>query len=204
MSNIVNVRGIVAAETDYNENDKMLTVISAENGKMSVSAKGAKKPNSRFLSCAQLFCYSDMTLYCGKNGVYTLSECSLINSFYDLRNDYDVLVDAVDISKLALKVSQEECEDPELMRLLLNTLYFLAKGEKDRNLLKCIFKIRLVYEQGFLDTENVDLNTAFGKAVKHIAGSDMKKLFSFTVSDEVVKELKAYAEKAVNGMLECV
>ena len=122
----------------------MLTVLTAEHGKISVSAKGAKKTNGRFLAVSQQFCYSSMQLYEGKNSIYTLSDARLINSFYDLRKDLDTVFTAGEIAKLTLKVSQPEFGDNDLMRLLLNTLYFLSKGEKNRELLAVIFKIRLV------------------------------------------------------------
>ena len=51
---------LVLKETPYKEADKMLTVISDEQGKITVLAKGAKKAGSRFLAAASGFAYSDM------------------------------------------------------------------------------------------------------------------------------------------------
>ena len=56
MSSIIKCDGIVLAEHPYGEFDKMLTVLTAENGKISVSAKGAKKTTGRFIACSQTFC----------------------------------------------------------------------------------------------------------------------------------------------------
>jgi DNA repair protein RecO (recombination protein O) len=203
MSSIIKCDGIVLAEHPYGEFDKMLTVLTAENGKISVSAKGAKKTTGRFLACSQTFCYSSMQLYQGRNGIYTLSDAQLKNSFYNLRNDYDRLMTASEIAKLTMKVAQPEASDSELMRLVLNTLYFLSKGEKSRQLLSAIFKLRLVSEQGFFDdTEYVKLGTE--AAVSHICLSPMEKLFSFNVSEEVLEELSRIGELMVSKMLNSI
>jgi DNA repair protein RecO (recombination protein O) len=203
MSNIIRCDGIVLAENIYGEFDKMLTVLTAEHGKISVSAKGAKKTNGRFLAVAQQFCYSSMQLYEGKNGIYTLSDARLINSFYDLRKDLDTVFIAGEIVKLALKVSQPEYGDNDLMRLLLNTLYFLSKGEKNRELLSSIFKIRLVSDQGFFDdTEYLSAGTE--ASVSHICLSPMEKLFSFEVSENVLEELVRIADYVVSKMLNAI
>lgn len=203
MSNIIKCNGIVLAENVYGEHDKMLTVLTAEHGKISVSAKGAKKPNGKFLACSQMFCYSTMQLYCGRGGIYTLSDAVLINSFYNLRNDLDTLITASAIVKLTLKVSQNEYSDPGLMRLLLNTLYFLSSYSKPRELLECIFKLRLVSDQGFFDDNEYKAHGT-AAAVSHICLAPMEKLFSFNVSDNVLKELKILADKCVSDMLDAV
>ena len=203
MSNIIRCDGIVLAENIYGEFDKMLTVLTAEHGKISVSAKGAKKTNGRFLAVSQQFCYSSMQLYEGKNSIYTLSDARLINSFYDLRKDLDTVFTAGEIAKLTLKVSQPEFGDNDLMRLLLNTLYFLSKGEKNRELLAVIFKIRLVSDQGFFDdTEYLSAGTE--ASVSHICLSPMEKLFSFEVSEPVLEELKKIADYVVSKMLNAI
>ena len=203
MSKIIKCDGIVLAEHPYGEYDKMLTVLTAENGKINVSAKGAKKTSGRFLACSQMFCLSTMQLYSARNGIYTLSDATLKNSFYNLRSDLDVLMIASGIAKLALRVAQEEFSDADLMRLVLNTLYFLSKREKNERLLDSIFKIRLVYDQGFFDeTEYKTGGTE--AAVTHICTAPMEKLFAFNVSEGVLKELAEVAELSLSQMFNAI
>lgn len=193
---IVKCKAVIVSETTYNENDKMLTAISDEFGKISISVRGAKKPNSRFLAISQLFCYSEMELREGKNGIYTLSDATLISSFYDLRTDLDVLTFAQNISKIAQKVSQEELPDNDLMRLFLNTLFALDKRLKDPNLIMSIFVIRLVFDQGLLPEFSIKL-PATNQALNYIISADFSKLFLFSVSDSVLAELKSIEQKAL-------
>ena len=203
MSELVKCNGIVLAEHPYGEYDKMLTVLTAENGKITVSAKGAKRTTGRFLACSQIFCYSTMQLFRGRSEIYTLNDASLINSFYGLRSDLDRLLAASRIAKLTTQVAQSEFGDDALMRLLLNTLHFLSKGERDTGLLECIFKIRMVSDQGFFDDgEYREKGTE--SAVLHICTSPMEKLFSFKVSEEVLAELREISDISIKRMFEAL
>ncbi len=200
MSETVKCKAIVLSVADYNENDRMLTAVSDEFGKISISVRGAKKPNSRFVAVCQQFCYSEMELRSSKNGIYTLCEAELINSFYNLRNDLDVLTVSNEIAKTVLKVSQEELPDVDLLRLLLNTLYVLCREKPEIRLIKSIFNIRLVFDQGYLNEPHVRQNATF-LAIEHIIRSDFKNLFSFGVSPEVLNELEGFSEKCIFNLL---
>ncbi|MBQ8164493.1 MAG: DNA repair protein RecO [Clostridia bacterium] len=199
--NIVHVKAIVLKEAQLRENDKMLTCFSDKFGKISVSVRGAKKIGSKFTAVAQLFCYSDMELYCGKKGIYTLKDAQLIESFYDLRNDLDRLTVAGKILKLAYRVTQEELEDEESLRLLLNSLFYLSRGELSEDLIYCIYRMRLVAVQGYFPNVTCKF---FGteQAMEHICEAPMEKLFKFSVSDEVMGELEAICDKLVKEMIE--
>ena len=184
ISNTVHVKGIVIAENQLRENDKMLTVFSDKHGKISVSARGAKKSGSRFTATTQLFCYSDMELYCGKSHIYTLKDAQLLESFYDLRTDIDRLTVAGNIIKLTSRVIQEELADEETLRLLLNTLFFLSRGDRiSPELLHCIYRMRLVYLQGYFPSVKYKLSGT-ERAAEHICTAPIEKLFSFSVSKD--------------------
>lgn len=142
-----------------------------------------------------------MQLTQSKNGIYNLCESELIESFYGLRNDLDYLMAANAISKKVLKISQEELSDPQLLRLLLNTLFILSDLKHKISLVTAAFDIRAVFDQGYLKTpENCKAGTSI--AINYIINSDYKKLFSFDVSDEVLKELCKIAEKQMNYLLQ--
>lgn len=72
--------GIVLKEMPLGEADKLLTVFSREQGRISVVAKGAKKPGSRFLAAASAFAYSDMELVKGRS-MYVLRNANIISPF---------------------------------------------------------------------------------------------------------------------------
>ena len=216
MGQRVKCNALVLSSNSYGETSKMLTALTDKFGKISVSAKGAAKQSGPFLSCTQVFCYSSMELSEGRNGVYTLCECELINSFYALREDLDVLYAAYDIEKAVRTVSQEEYPDENLLRLALNTLYYLCtlseKAKKDENVsktilqriefVKSIFYIRLSSDQGFFELPEKFEDEACEKAVLHITECDLKELFAFTISPRAQEELSDVAERAKTAVLD--
>ena len=56
MANI-KINGIVIAENNMGDYDKMLTVLTPNFGKISCVAKGARRPQSALLAGTQLFCF---------------------------------------------------------------------------------------------------------------------------------------------------
>ena len=62
--------GLILRETETKETDKILTVLTAEMGKIPVIARGARRKNSRLAAACQLFAWSEMTLYKRGNWYY--------------------------------------------------------------------------------------------------------------------------------------
>lgn len=83
--NILTFPALVIRECDYGENDKLLTLLTAEHGKITVCAKGAKSLRNKNMVCSQLLCYSEFTVK-ERGGYYTLSEASLIEQFFGLED----------------------------------------------------------------------------------------------------------------------
>ena len=55
------IRGLVLRTVDVGDYDCVLTLLTAQEGKISVFARGAKRPKSPFLAVSQLFCCADYT-----------------------------------------------------------------------------------------------------------------------------------------------
>ncbi len=189
------MKGIVLREMPLGEADKLLTVFSGEQGRISVVAKGAKKPGSRFLAAASVFAYSDMELIKGRS-LYVLRGAEILSSFYGLREDLDILTGASEIARITLKVIQEELPDPETLDLLLKALSFLEQKKRSPRLVEAVFFIRLLSIQGMItDLQAMDpfrtLNLQSGTraAYDYICTAPQNKLFAFHVSPEVEQEL---------------
>ncbi len=56
-------KGLILRETPYKEADVMLSVLTECGGKLSVLARGAKRKSSRMSAAVQLLTYSEFTLY---------------------------------------------------------------------------------------------------------------------------------------------
>ena len=154
---LTKVKGIVIKETSYKDNDKIITILSDELGKVSVMAKGAKKTNSPNLASSQYLVYSEFILYKSTNHYY-INSSEVINMFYNLRIDFEKLQLAFELTKLVFSVTDENQDTSQVLKLLLNTLYVIDKLDKDVKLVTSIFKIKLLDILGFtprLDVCNI-------------------------------------------------
>ncbi len=142
------VKGIVIKEVQYKENDKIVTIMTDKLGKISCIAKGAKKNNSPLLSTSQFLVYSEFLLYKGTN-FYHINSAEMIESFYNLRIDYDKLERAFDVSKLLNKLAYEEDEETGILSLFLNTLYIIENKDKPFDLVRNTFLLKLLCLLGY-------------------------------------------------------
>ena len=140
--------GLVLRETETKESDKILNVLTAELGKISVIARGARRKNSRTAAAAQFLAYSEMTLY-QRGNWYMLDEASSRELFSGLRQDVELLSLGAYLAELTEAVTAEGNECGDVLRLLLNALYALSYLKKPPLLVKAAFEWRLMSLSGF-------------------------------------------------------
>lgn len=145
---ITKINGIVLSENNMGDYDKMLTMLTPNFGKISCSAKGARKPNSSLLAGTQMFCFGEYLVYKGTS-TYHINSCETIEMFYKIRTDLEKLKYAIHIDKIILDVTEENENCYNILQLLLNTLYTIAETEKNLDLILSIFKMRLLCILGF-------------------------------------------------------
>ncbi len=144
----IKVNGIILSESNMGDYDKMLTMLTPNLGKISCSAKGARKPKSSLLAGTQLFCFAEYLMYQGTS-TYHINSCETIEMFYKIRTDLDKLKYAIHIDKIIMDVTDENENCFNILQLLLNTLYTISETDKDLELTLSIFKLRLLCILGF-------------------------------------------------------
>lgn len=142
------MHGLILRETETKETDKILTVLTAETGKISVIARGARRKNSRLAAACRLFAWSEMTLY-RRGSWYYLDAADPTELFEGLAEDLVRFSLGAYLCELTEFVAGEDTPATELLRLLLNGLYALAKLGKDPAVVKPAFTFRLLALAGF-------------------------------------------------------
>ena len=141
-------RGIVLRATETKETDKILTLLTAERGKLSVIARGVRRKSCRYAACAQPLAWSEWTLY-QKGEWYYANEGSTLELFDGLRSDLDAMALGFYFAELTGSVTSEETAAPELLRHLLNGLYALSSLQKPPELVKPAFELKLLALAGY-------------------------------------------------------
>ena len=142
------IRGIVLRSVDTREADKILTVLTGEQGKLAVVAKGARSRRSRVTASTQFLAYSEMTLT-ERRGWQILSEANTIELFSGVREDLERLSLASYFAELTDAVTYEDLPAGEILPLLLNALYALGTLHYPPAVVKPAFEVKLMALSGF-------------------------------------------------------
>jgi DNA repair protein RecO (recombination protein O) len=149
MITMTTVEGIVLKERSVGEQDKFIDILTGENGVLEVSVKGAKKINGKSGSSAQLLAYSRFCI--DKRGKYLyLNSAEPIHIFYGLRESLSKISLASYFAEVMRFCIKPEAQNKDIMRLMLNCLYYLEKEERSESFLKAVFELRLMSEIGYM------------------------------------------------------
>ena len=210
--------GIVIREQVKGESNKQIVVLAKGLGRVILSARGARKANSRLLAATQLFCYADFVVYEGK-GFYSVNQAELQKSFYDLRTDIDKFSEAMYLTELVDRSCPAGMEQDEVLELLYYAFSVMEKGTLPPKLISRIFELKLLQINGLFAPEechicgksegdiyfdgrlgaffceehrtgnSIFVYDAVRKAFAHVLSKDGKAVFGFNLSDEVLEQL---------------
>ncbi len=141
--------GLVIRECSVGESDKLITVLTAENGKILISAKGVRSKKSKNTALCRLFTYANFEYY-EKNGRYWLADGLVSDSFFGLGNDIEALALASYVVDLVNEISGENSSDELLLRATLNTLYAIQNKLRPYEQIKGAFEFFAAAHSGFL------------------------------------------------------
>lgn len=145
---IIKTKGIIIASNNMNDNDKMVTILTPDLGKIGCAAKGARRQKSTLMAGTQFLCFGEFLIYKGVSS-YNINSCEPIEIFYNIRLDIDKLKYASEIAKIVNDVTNENENTYRILQLILNTVYMISESDKDLELILSIFKLRLLSIIGF-------------------------------------------------------
>lgn len=121
-------QGIVLRSYPFGEADRVVVLLSPNNGKIRTVAKGVRKTKSRFGGRLEPFTHVDLVLYEGRN-LDTITQVAVLEPFPKLRGDLDAVVAAGTMVEAADAVAQEEESSIRLFLLLQRGLKALESGK---------------------------------------------------------------------------
>ena len=144
----LNTKGLVIRVTPYNDTDTLLSVLTPEHGRLTVKARGLRRKNSPLIAPCQLLSFAEFTLFEYRN-MYTINEAHAIELFSPLRKDLQKLSLGSYFAQAAETMSQEDLPNPELLSLVLNCLFALAKLNLPEMMVKAVFELRSACLSGY-------------------------------------------------------
>ncbi len=120
---------IVLRRRDSGESDRRLTLLTKEQGKIDVVAKGARKAGSRLAGSSDPLTVAQLGLATAKKNMF-VTQAQPLTSFRGLRNDFQRLTFGLALLELYAAVLPYEQPDPDAYEVLLLSLGALEKHEK--------------------------------------------------------------------------
>ncbi len=145
----INTDALVIMERTVGESDRLVTLLTKEEGVIYAFSPLAKTLKSKQGSATQLLCYSRMSIYKGRSK-YIVNDAVPIEVFFDLRNDIEKLALAQYFCQLAAALAPQEAPAQDFLRLALNALHLLAKNKRPNLILKAAVEMRMLSLAGYM------------------------------------------------------
>ena len=139
---------LVLREVNYKESDKILTLLTEAEGKLTVSARGCRKKDSPISSACQLLAWAEFTLYEFK-GLWSVKETASERLFEGARADLDKLALASYFAEVTEALAEEGQAEPGLLAVTLNCLHALDKMDLPLARVKAAYEWRAMALAGY-------------------------------------------------------
>lgn len=156
--NAIVTTGIVLARTDFQEADRILTILTPDHGKIRVIAKGVRKVKSKLAGGIELFSISQISFIPGKKEVGTLVSTRLQQHFSHIAKEINRTMLGYDILKLFNRITEDSPES-EYFELLSQSLADLD-AQVDLDTLKLWLYAQLLKMGGHQPNLTTDTNGA--------------------------------------------
>lgn len=140
--------GLVLRVTDVGENDRLLLLLTPDEGKIYVMAKGSRSVRSKVTSLCRVCAYINVELH-ERDGKYWLSSGSLNEAFFGVSSELESFALASYVMQLADEITGENMPADEVLRMSLNTLYAIEKKLKPIELIKATYEAFAADISGF-------------------------------------------------------
>lgn len=183
MSKIITDSGIILKRINYGEADKILTVLTRNNGKRALIAKGVRKITSKRKGHLELFTHTQLS-FTSSEGMGIITEAEAVDVFWESRT-WDPMAHLYHVCEIVDKLLPEHDEHEYVFKLLLRAIEVLS-CEPSRDVREDIarkFEISLLKALGYWNEQTTRID--------HLS-PDEKRLFNRSIIEQIAeRELKS-------------
>lgn len=158
----LNTKAIVLSRTVYGESDRIINVLTPDQGKLTLMTRGVRKVKSRLAGGIELFSINDISYIKGRGEIGTLISARLDKHFIKILSDINRVQIGYELIKLTNKTTEDHPE-AEYFYLLEETFTALNNLDIESELIRYWFEARLIKLAGhepnlIYDYDNEKLN----------------------------------------------
>ncbi len=171
--NQVVTQGIILSRTDYGEADRILTLLTPDQGKLRLLAKGVRRVKSKLAGGIELFSVSSITFVRGRGEIGTLVSTRLARHYAHIVQDLDRTMLGYELIKQLNKITEDQ-PDEEYFNLLRDTFEALDDSAVGLDSVRFWFSAQLLRLGGH--SPNLSADSAGQKL-------EQTKAYNFSVED---------------------
>jgi len=228
----ISTSGLIIREHHVGEADRLVTVLTRDQGLMRAFASGARNVKGKKQAATQLLSYGNYVFASSKDA-YRITEAECLDVFFDLRSDLIKLSLAQYFCELCNYLAPEQDDASDYLRLMLNGLKFLEQGKVSHFQLKSVIELSLMTLSGYMpdmdgchvceqlfeemsfdpyagvltcphhrNGQSISISTGVVQAIRHITHAPLNKVFFFSLSEGGLSQLFRVSEAFVRAQLD--
>lgn len=140
--NQLRTKAIILRRTNYGEADRVLQLLTPDDGRVGAIAKGVRREKSKLAGGLELFAVSDVTIISGKGELGIVSSARLEKFYGNILHDYDRLQLGYEIIKQVAK-AVENVPESAFFELLKQSFEYLDDESVDVRLIEIWFRLQI-------------------------------------------------------------
>ena len=146
---IIRTEAFVLRAIEYGETSQIVTLFTEEKGKITVMAKGARRPKSVFGASLQPMAYTQVVFYYKPTrSMQILSESALVEPFHALHRSLEKITIGLRVVELLRALLEEEAPHPTVFALTRQVLRRIDAAPARAGNVWSYFQLRLATELG--------------------------------------------------------
>lgn len=155
--NQIATQAIVLSRTNYGETNRILTVLTPDQGKLRLMARGVRRIRSKLAGGIELFSISDITFIRGRSDIGTLVAARLIRHYSIIVTDLARVQLGYDFLRL-LNRNTEDAAEAGYFNLLVHALQGLNDASIEMKIIDMWFRAQLLALSGLEPNLQTDAN----------------------------------------------
>ena len=160
--NQLQTKAIVLSRTDYGEADRIISVLTPEQGKLSLMARGVRRVKSKLAGGIELFSIAEISYINGRGQIGTLISARLVHYYSSIVKSIDRVQLGYELIKLLHRATEDQPE-PEYFELLEAAFIVLDTPNISIDLIRLWFQAQLLRYAGH--SPNLKTDTEGNKLV---------------------------------------
>lgn len=185
---------------DYGDNDKILTLLTTDRGKISAKVRGIKSPKSKLRAAASPLAFGEYTLI-EKNGRNSVTGAAVQEGFYNCWKDLDRYSASQIVLELADKATYGEGSVAEELVLTLRALSEINYGEHTPYVVVVWYFIKLMPVIGEDYHDENELPKEVMSGFEAVNSAEVGDLDSLDFSPSALYKMLYYADLIIKRVL---